>query len=122
MLTSLVSLGFHFFPLLEEKFHCVLLPIQRRPGVNKDKEKKAELSKPAALPLLNLHAFGVSQVIHLHLFSPHRPNPNLKEAEKPSNVANYKAKLQCRGIYKLSESRAKLLGAILLHGRGKEKE
>lgn len=91
-------------------------------GLTKIRKRKQNFQKSAALPLLNLHAFGVSQVIHLHLFSPHRPNPNLKEAEKPSNVANYKAKLQCRGIYKLSESRAKLLGAILLHGRGKEKE
>lgn len=78
------------------------------------RKRKQSFQRSAALPLPNLHVFGISQVIHLHLFFPHRPNPNLKEAEKLSSVVNYKAKLQPRGIYELSESRAKLLGAILL--------
>lgn len=49
------------------------------------------LQNPASLRLPNLHAVGVSKVIHLYFFS-HRPRPNYKEAEKLSKCGKRQGK------------------------------
>lgn len=53
---------------------------------------------------------------------PHRPNPNFKEAGKLSKCGKIQREIMAWGRCELSKSRAKLLGAILLKGVGKEKE
>ena len=77
-----------------------------------------------SLLLPNLHACGVSKVKDpCFFFFPHMGQILISRRQKNlPNMAKYKAKLQPRGGCELSKSRAKLLGAILLKGVGKEKE